>query len=162
MIKVFISYSHEDSNLATEISNTLGKLKVNYFLDKKDIEWGANIKQHVDNNLFDSTHLIVIISPASLKSLWVPYEIGNANALGLTILPYLQHPSIDVPEYIRHFKNIKSIDSIKEYFSRKLTNEISGSYNKQSIISILDRQEVDKLYPESVLNVRVWLLMRRC
>jgi len=39
-----------------------------------------------------------VISPASLKSQWVAFEIGQAKALGKRLLPLLTHASLDVPE----------------------------------------------------------------
>ena len=44
--------------------------------------------------------MIVLISPAGAKSDWVPYEMGFAKGKGITVIPYLLHPKMDVPSFI--------------------------------------------------------------
>ena len=55
------------------------------FLDKKSIEPGQAITEEVTKALVECVAMIVVVSPASLQSQWVPYEIGHAmgaNAMG--------------------------------------------------------------------------------
>jgi len=115
--KVFISYSHIDAKIVQELTCLLKEIGVNFFLDSKDINWGASITTKVHKGLADSSALIVVLSPASLKSQWVPYEIGYANAFGVTILPFLTHPSLDVPLYMKELKFVSNLDDVKRYFS---------------------------------------------
>ncbi|OLE52642.1 MAG: hypothetical protein AUG51_16860 [Acidobacteria bacterium 13_1_20CM_3_53_8] len=114
--KVFISYSSVDQELAIHIGNILEKNNVTYFLDSKDIGWGQNITEQVASGLKNCTHLIVIISPASLKSSWVAYEIGQAAALRKVILPYLIHPSLDVPTFIQQYHYKLKLKELEAYF----------------------------------------------
>lgn len=119
MGKVFISYSHVDKEYADMIIAILDKYKVPYFIDEKSIEWGrginATIEKVMDNSI---THEIVILSPASLKSQWVSYEIGYAKAKGIEVLPYLIHPSLDVPLFIADANYVTDLKMIENYFSK--------------------------------------------
>lgn len=128
-MRVFISYSHVDEKYVQEIIEFFKKNSISYFLDKKDIEWGDNIKNTI-NSILDKhiTHELVVISPGSIKSQWVAYEIGYATAKGLTILPYLIHPSIDVPTFISELNYLDDIEKVKKYFENYLIN--SGQYIK--------------------------------
>lgn len=126
MATVFMSYSHKDSDVADQIGDILSEQKVDFFRDRKDIEWGDSINSEVRLGLEEASALLVIVSPASLKSHWVPYEVGYASALGKKILPYLTHPSIDVPDYIRDLKNLTAMDELREYFASHFRQEIQS------------------------------------
>jgi hypothetical protein len=60
----------------------------------------------------------VIVSPASIKSAWVPFEIGYFTALKRRVLPYLVHPSTDLPGYLSSLKHIATMEELSAYFSR--------------------------------------------
>src|SRR4051812_46756221 len=99
-MKVFISYSSIDKIIANRIAKIMQDLKIDYFLDSKDINWGINISSKIKDEIKLSSHIIIIISPASLKSQWVPFELGQATALDKIVLPFLVHSSVDIPLYI--------------------------------------------------------------
>lgn len=115
--KVFISYSSADRDLANRIADLLSTLSVKFFLDERDIIGGKKIKQTLDQSIAECTHLLVILSPGSLKSIWVPYEVGYASALHLELLPFLEHPKIDVPGYLEDRHCLRNIEEVKMYFS---------------------------------------------
>ena len=117
---VFISYSHIDGDFVQRLTTLLENKKIPYFLDKKDIDWGDSILDEVMKGLDNATHLIVVISPASLKSFWVPYEIGLARAKGLKILPLLTHPSLDLPGFISHLSYKVFLDDLDSYFDESI------------------------------------------
>ncbi len=58
---------------------------------------------------------MVLISPASVKSDWVPYEIGLAKGTKLKILPFLVHPSIVLPGYLSNLLYLKDINDVRKY-----------------------------------------------
>jgi len=109
----FISYSHVDSDFAYTISNILNKYDIDCFLDEKDIDFGDTIEHKIEEAINISTHIIVIIYPASLKSTWVLYEVGIAKGKGITILPLIAHPSLDIPDYIRKLRYLKNIQEFE-------------------------------------------------
>ena len=116
MPNVFMSYSHVDAVLATELGSAIDHVGITYFRDIKDINWGERIDAAVQTALEDSNALLVIISPGSLKSLWVPYEIGYFAALKRLILPYLTHPSLELPSYIANLKHVGAVSDATDHF----------------------------------------------
>ena len=114
--KVFISYSSVDDKRAKQLAKILDEINVEYFLDRKDINWGDDVTERITQGLADCSALVVIISPASLKSQWVPFEIGHASGLGKKILPFLTHPSLDVPGYLQRFHYETRLADVKKYF----------------------------------------------
>jgi hypothetical protein len=116
MSSIFISYSRIDNEIADRIVNILSDLSIAYFRDVKDIKWGDAINSTLRTAIHSCAAVLVIISPGSLKSQWVPYEIGHAAALGKTILPFLTHPSIDIPLYMRDLNFVTTYDQVRDYF----------------------------------------------
>ena len=123
MHSVFISYSHVDSAIADSICSVLDSASVSYFRDVKSIDWGDGINDEVRTALLDSQSILAIVSPASLKSVWVPFEVGYCSALGRKVLPYLTHPSLDLPGYISGLKHISNLDDVSAYFSRAVREQ---------------------------------------
>ena len=86
-MRVFISYATQDRDIATSIAGILDDLGIECFLDVKDLNWGDNVLASIQAGLNSSTHLVLLLSPASEKSQWVPYETGYAAARGKYVLP---------------------------------------------------------------------------
>lgn len=87
-MKFFVSYAHIDEEIAQSIFQVCQQLAIPAWLDKKELQWGGLISEGIGRGMKDCTHLVLVLSPASLKSDWVPYEIGRATERGMTILPY--------------------------------------------------------------------------
>ena len=112
--KLFISYAHEDSRMADQIERLCQEIGIQCFLDRKDIHWGESITKAVGNGLDEATHVVLIVSPASLKSMWVPFEIGFAFGTGKQVLPVLTHPSLDLPGYLGDPAHKTGIEDLEE------------------------------------------------
>lgn len=118
---VFISYCHIDSELADCLARHMRRNRVDVFLDKKSIEPGQAITKEVRKALVECVAMIVVVSPASLQSQWVPYEIGHAmgaNAMGdkKRIVPLFTHPSLTPPQYLGDLRRVYSVDEVVQYF----------------------------------------------
>lgn len=115
---VFISYAAIDRDVANQIAQTLDSLGVTYFLDERSIAWGESINDRVRKGLRKCSAIIVILSPASLKSVWVPFEVGFATRNDCLVLPYLTHPSLDRPGYMADLKFLTCLEELREHFDR--------------------------------------------
>lgn len=149
--KVFISYAHEDSSVAEEIYTKLNQQHIEAFLDEKKIAIGERITLAVNDHLMSCSILVVIISPASLKSNWVMLELGQAIAMSKTILPYLTHPSQDVPDVLRDTKCTSDLDSLMSHFSSLTTRELE----KEEIAPIkkaVERHEIQEF--DYIVNLK--------
>ncbi|HEX2097199.1 MAG TPA: toll/interleukin-1 receptor domain-containing protein [Solirubrobacterales bacterium] len=90
-MKVFVSHSSTDKWVARQIAGQLEERGIETFLDEKDIETGASIGDSIQANLAECDELLMVLSPASLKSSWVLVEIGGAKALNKRLIPILLH-----------------------------------------------------------------------
>ena len=116
MKSVFISYSHTDSAVADSIAVALDEMGIEYFRDVKNIEVGDPISASVRQGLQNASAIIVIISPGSLKSQWVAYEVGFGVGTHKRVLPYLTHPALDLPGFMSDLLYATSINKLRAYF----------------------------------------------
>ncbi len=123
MIDVFISYSHSDQEVALDICKILDDYSIPYFRDERSIEWGDRISDQVKLALAEAVAVLVVISPGSLKSQWVAYEVGYASALEKKVLPFLTHPELDVPGYVGDLKYYVEIKDVRDYFSNSFESD---------------------------------------
>lgn len=140
MSTVFISYSHVDTSTADKLASLLSSLDIEFFRDVKDINWGNSISSKVRDGLETCAAILVVVSPASLKSHWVPYEIGYASALRRLVLPYLTHPSLDVPKYIDDLSYVTTVKQAKDYFTDKFADEAKDAFGMTEHASPLQSQ----------------------
>ena len=61
---------------------------------------------------------MLVVSPSSLESLWVGYEIGRAKALGKTVIPFLTCPNLKVPTLLSRLNSYADLERVEDYFSR--------------------------------------------
>jgi hypothetical protein len=89
MRNIFVSYSHQDSPKVKELLSKLKDIQVSGWLDHADISAGHEISTVLRDSLRKSSAILVLISPASLRSQWVEFEISAGQALGKTIIPII-------------------------------------------------------------------------
>jgi hypothetical protein len=118
MSDVFISYSHVDEQIVRQIAAELKGLGLAVFLDRKDIQWGDDIQDRVSDGLSSCAALLVVVSPASLKSWWVPYEIDHTRALCKLLLPFVTHPALELPASLSSLAHIGDLDGLRGFFSK--------------------------------------------
>ncbi len=117
MPNVFISYAHENSGVADQIAAILTGLGIDFFRDVKDIGWGDAITPVVRAALVESDAILVIVSPASRDSQWVPFEIGHASAYQKRVLPFMTDESMSLPLFMRDLRSVTSMEQVSTYFS---------------------------------------------
>jgi hypothetical protein len=117
MSKVLISYSQADSEIADEIVRTLLKQNVEIIRDVRDVSWGESVELKVDKGFDEISAVLVIISPASLKSQWMPYEIGFIRGKEKAVIPYITDPSLELPADVQRLNCINEIGQLQAYFA---------------------------------------------
>ena len=108
--KVFISHQKEDRDDCIKIAQYLKSEGLNVYFDEfdKELQIAANNKDSkgivkaIKNGINQSTHMLCVISPKTLYSKWVPFEVGygydKTNLLTLTLKGIKDS---DLPDYIR-------------------------------------------------------------
>lgn len=162
---IFISYQRKDEDYAKEIAEYImaKQLDVYFDLDDNDLKFHkqANNPKEITNSiqkgLSESNYMLVVVSPNTYKSPWVPFEVGYAYDIMNNNLKLLRHKEIDkdtLPSYLK-VKEIlhgtvslnRFLDSIrKEHFIYENLIEKSGrvktfsEYNTNPLSKYLDNQ----------------------
>lgn len=87
---VFISYAHQDKELAENVIHALsakGHLAPDtVFFGVQDISAGEDIRQRIRSKIEAADAVVLVMSEHAATSQWINYEAGLADALGKKIL----------------------------------------------------------------------------
>jgi hypothetical protein len=115
---VFISYQQQDAVAAEKIAEYLEAAGIDVYFDKYDRDLKIHhqnkdpdkVTQAICNGINNSSHMLVIVSPNTAKSSWVPFEIGYGfEKTDLGVLCLKGFPKGGLPEYIRTAKVVRDI-----------------------------------------------------
>jgi len=155
---VFISHQQKDKEAAKKIADYLITAGIDVYFDDYD----KDLKIHHQSNnpkavtdairtgINNSSHMLVVVSPNTLYSTWVPFEIGygyDKTDIFVTCLKGI--PTGGLPEYIRTAKVVRDIYDInifignimqidKEHLLKSNLIEDFNSLNNP-LVSIMDR-----------------------
>lgn len=136
VIYVFISHQQSDSYAATRIHTRLNAHpKIIAYIDVLDphlLRSGEAIAGYLRTKINDSTHLMAVVSTATERSWWVPFEIGIATQHGSAIATYaVTH--IELPSYLRSWPYLRTESDLEQYIEvatreeRRLSESLSKS-----------------------------------
>lgn len=115
-MKVFISHSSKDKPFVRKLKRDLELNYIESWLDEDELLPGDSLIEKLNSALKSSTHLMIILSPNSVKSDWVKYELENA-------LKYVEEETLSKIIPI-HYRKCKIPDVLKPILNIDLTNEI--------------------------------------
>lgn len=128
---VFISHQKADKDAARKVVDYLKEAGIDVYFDEYDIELRIHhqannpkaVTDAIRKGINNSSHMLAIVSPNTLTSSWVPFEIGygfDKTDLGVLCLKGI--PKGKLPEYVRTAPIIRDI-----YDLNKLISTLSGS-----------------------------------
>lgn len=103
--QIFISYSHKDSEFATQLAKDLERSGYDAWLDRTDIRTGSRWDDEIVKGLNSSQVFLVILSDAATSSQNVKDEIGYAIDHGKQIVPLLLEPC-EIPFRLRRIQYV--------------------------------------------------------
>jgi len=113
---VFLSHSSKDKDILPSIINFLSLFGVNVYIDKADKELpketSTETGEILKNRIREAKKFVVLVSPNSKDSKWIPWELGIADVTkkieNVAILPRVQNISADWPkqEYLGLYPRI--------------------------------------------------------
>lgn len=123
-MKIFISHQRTDSDLATYIAVHLRTHHhIDSYLDVVDNEIGKDgpaLADHVREKLAQCDHLIAVLSDATAKSWWVPWEIGIATEKDFPLATY-SNIRVELPDYLHKWPYLRSTSDLDKYAKRVRT-----------------------------------------
>lgn len=121
--RVFISHQKKDSDVARKIADYLEEAGVDTYFDQYDMKIDRSNPLSVVNaikyGIENSTHMLVVFSPNTFSSMWVPWEIGYAynSQIALNVLRLKDVPRDKLPEYLKVVKVISDIWDLNQLIS---------------------------------------------
>lgn len=101
---VFISYAHEDGDLVRDLAERLRRRGLNIALDEVVLAPGMPLVHGVEEAIRNSSHGMLVFSPASMASGWVRNEyyllMQRSFETGRLFIPVLVK-DVDLPEFAR-------------------------------------------------------------
>ncbi len=86
---VFLSYSHEDADVARALIGDLAKMNIEVWVDKNNLQVGTpNWRLAIEQAIRSSQAVIFIASPSSKASDVVSDELGRAKDASIPIMPF--------------------------------------------------------------------------
>lgn len=128
---VFISHQKADKDAARKVADYLIEAGIDVYFDEYDgelrIHHQANnpkaVTDAIRKGINNSSHMLAIVSPNTLNSSWVPFEIGYGfDKTELRVLCLKGIPKGKLPEYVRTAPIIRDI-----YDLNKLISSLSNS-----------------------------------
>lgn len=86
-INIFLSYALEDSGYAAEVLARLAEQPNLHVFTSDKISAGVNWRSKIKRELAKSDFFLVLLSPTSVQSKWVQFELGAAWGLNKSIIP---------------------------------------------------------------------------
>ena len=160
---VFISYQQADRQQAIKVAEYLQNAGVDVYFDIYDnelkISHQNNDPKRVTNaickGINNSSHMVVVVSPNTVFSTWVPFEIGYGfEKTDLAVLCLKGIPKGTLPEYIRTVPIIRDIYDLNNKISslRNLSSDIlleSKSINRYDNFSNPLRDVMDSIISDT-------------
>ena len=128
-IDVFLSYSSEDSAIASEMAEDFEALDLRCFMAEKDLMAGTVWQEKIREALQYSRVGVILVTPNSISSNWIMCEAGAFWSLNKPLAPAIMHASIhELPEVISTYQcgryetaadRKKFVDGVKELCRRE-------------------------------------------
>lgn len=117
---VFISHSTPDDALARAVYSQLDRKGINCYLDDLDAAAGAargtpSITSLILERLERCTHLLAIVTSNTVRSWWVPFEIGVARRAPRVISTYTNLGLSPLPEFLREWPVLTGSSAVDEF-----------------------------------------------
>lgn len=105
-IRIFISYSHSDSEFAGKLDAELRKNSIDVWIDRKEILVGDSLIEKIREGIDSSQYVCAVLSKNSILSSWVKNELDVAmnqqiENKEVKVLPLVIENDIELPLFLK-------------------------------------------------------------
>lgn len=131
-MRIMISYSHRDMTYVLTLKRALEKYNFQILLDKHDIPLGAELESTLKNLILTSDFVLIAISPYSIHSAWVQWELDFALKLEKIdgrsrVLPVILHGNLIHQQLVnRKYANFSTVELMKKHFSELIEHLLNA------------------------------------
>jgi predicted nucleotide-binding protein len=120
-VRIFLSYASEDKNRAAELTSQLAQRPNLHVFSADKMSAGENWQSKIKKELSASDFFVILLSPTSMQSKWVQFELGAAWGLNKFIIPVvtshdlLNKIPVDLAGlHVIEMEHLKKADAISE------------------------------------------------
>lgn len=141
---VFISHQKKDAPICRHIAQYIMSAGIDVYFD----EFDQNLKNYYQQNnpryvvnsiksgINNSTHMLCVISPNTLFSKWVPWEVGYGyDKTKLSALTLKGIKDNELPEYLKTIEIIRGTKTLNEYISKILNTDKIKMFSERRLIN---------------------------
>lgn len=130
---VFLSHQKQDSSETKKIADYLLSTGIDVYFDEYDKDLKIAVQQSNPKGVVDaikkginnSTHMLCVISPNTLTSKWVPFEVGyGCEKTKLSAITLKGIKDYELPDYIKVVPILRDIRGLNNYVESFSTNVI--------------------------------------
>ena len=123
---IFLSHISVDKPAVKAIGEYITRRgDIDIYLDDKDLELqqaaaagnAVGVTEFIERGLSNSTHVMCLVSASTVKSWWVPYELGFGKRSGKPLATLKLIDVKDLPAYLEISEIIKGVDSLNRYLT---------------------------------------------
>lgn len=124
---VFLSHQKSDKDICRKIANYLMAANIDVYFDEDDEDLKIyrqasrpqGVVDSIRKGIINSSHMLVVISPNTIYSKWVPWEVGygyDRTDLGVLTLKGIKDE--DLPDYLKTTLIIRGTKSLNTYLAK--------------------------------------------
>ena len=123
---VFLSHQQKDKDVCRKIADYLVAADIDVYFDEDDDDL-KNYRQtsnplgvvnSIRKGISNSSHMLVVVSPNTINSKWVPWEVGYGfDNTDLSVLTLKGITDIELPDYLKTTLLIRGTKSLNSYLS---------------------------------------------
>ena len=126
---VFLSHSSSDAWIAKTMAEKIEALGASCWLDEKDFEGGDIVADEIIKGIDACNEAIVLVSPNTIKSQWVSFEVGGLRVQRKRITPILNNV---LPSELAPMHDIKGVDLNRfDQFLAQLARRLPGNLRRR-------------------------------
>jgi TIR domain len=124
---IFLSHISIDKTTAINIGNyIMEKGDIDIYLDiyDEDLQQAVTagdpykITLYLEEGLEQSTHIMCLVSQSTIKSWWVPYELGYGKRAKKDLATLTLKNTVELPSYLKIGAILRGTKSLNDYLSR--------------------------------------------
>lgn len=150
---VFLSHQKKDAEYTKKIADYILKNGIDVYFDEYDndlketnqFSHPGRVTQAILKGINASSHMLVVVSPNTMYSNWVPFEIGfgfDKTQLGILTIKGIAKGKL--PSYLQTAKRIRDIYDINKFvkeLSGRIEEDLIKSYSSEDhpLANVLDK-----------------------
>lgn len=139
---IFLSHQQKDKAVCRRIADYLEAADIDVYFDEDDEDLKAyrqanrpqGVVDTIKTGINNSSHMLVVVSPDTLYSSWVPWEVGYGyDHTQLSVLTLKGIKDESLPDYLKTTTIIRGTKSLNTYLA-SITNRIQSMMESTDLI----------------------------